>query len=291
MCGSRTTVAFVATDRNRRISAERFSYRRCVTCRTLSIVPQPEDISRYYPSEYYHLPTDRRELLAGAEPEQYKLDIIRRFVAGGRLVEIGPAIGGFTVLAQEAGYSTSAIEMDSACCQFLRKVVGVEVHETADPISALAAHGPFDVVAMWHVIEHLRNPRQVLAAAAAALRPGGVVVLGAPNPDAFQFRIFGSRWTHVDAPRHFFLIPVDTLASAGRTAGLELGLLTTRDPGTLGWNVFGWRESLANFARGRYARYGLRLVGSVAARAMGPFDRRDRNGATYTLVLRRPLAG
>lgn len=288
MCGGATAVAFVTTDRNRRVSAEHFTYRRCVACRTLSLAPAPDDLGRYYPAEYYALPRNRRALLAAAGPERYKLDIIRRFVGGGRLVEIGPAIGGFTVVAQEAGYNTSAIEMDAACCRFLRAVVGVEVHETADPISALAAHGPFDVVAMWHVIEHLRNPREVLSAAAAALRPGGIVVLAAPNPDAFQFRVFGWRWTHVDAPRHLFLIPVETIVSAGRAAGLEPGLLTTRDAGTLGWNVFGWRESLANFAHGRYARYSLRLVGSAVARTMVTFDRRERNGSTYTLVLRRP---
>jgi SAM-dependent methyltransferase len=285
------TVAFATPDRNRRVSQKRFCYYRCGSCGTLALVPAPADLDRYYPVEYYAFPSDRRELLVAAEGERYKLEIVSRFAPLGRLVEIGPSVGGFAALAQEAGYDTSAIEMDSACCRFLRETVGIVVYETAAPASALAAHGPFDVVAMWHVIEHLPDPRGALAAAASSLRPGGVLVLAAPNPNAFQFRVFGSRWTHVDAPRHLFLIPSKALIGIARNLGLEVALLTTSDPGTLGWNRFGWRESLANFTPSPYARRALRLVGSLAARAMGPFDRRDHSGSTYTLVLRRPLAG
>jgi 2-polyprenyl-3-methyl-5-hydroxy-6-metoxy-1,4-benzoquinol methylase len=256
----------------------------------LALASVPDDLERYYPPEYYVLPASRDELLASAGPERYKLDIVRRFVAEGRLVEIGPAVGSFAVVAQEAGYETSAVEMDAACCRFLRSVVGIPVHETDNPSAALAAHGPFDVVAMWHVIEHLENPREVLAAAAGSLRPGGVLALAAPNPAAFQLRVLGSRWTHVDAPRHLVMVPIATLERLASELELEVVLATTRDPGTIAWNRFGWRESFAGFARGRYAKQALRLAGSAATRTMAPVERRDRNGSTFTLVLRRPDA-
>ncbi len=288
ICGGPLAFAFSATDRNRRLSDERFEYGRCRRCRTLALAPVPEDLARYYPAEYYSLPSGREALIAAASGERYKVDLIRRFVPTGRLVEIGPAIGGFCALAQADGYETSAIEMDPECCRFLRTVVRIEVDETSEPIESLAGRGPFDVIAMWHVIEHLPNPREVLAAAAGSLAPGGIVVIGTPNPAAFQFRLFGLRWTHLDAPRHLFLIPAPTLVGVGRELGLETAMLTTRDAGTLGWNSFGWRESLAGFARGRYVRYGLRLVGSAVALLASPLDRYDQRAATYTLVLRRP---
>jgi 2-polyprenyl-3-methyl-5-hydroxy-6-metoxy-1,4-benzoquinol methylase len=290
ICGAESTVAFVTADRNRRLSTARFTYQRCEGCGTLSLAPVPVDLSRYYPPEYYVLPRSRAELLASAGPERYKLDIVGRFVPAGRLVEIGPAVGGFAVVAQEAGYETSAIEMDAACCEFLRTEVGIAVHETADPTAALAAHGPFEVIAMWHVIEHLENPREALAAAAAALQPGGVLALAAPNPDALQFRVLRSRWTHIDAPRHLVLVPISTLEALALELGLDVVLATTSDPGTLGWNLFGWRESLAGFARGRYPREVLRRLGSAVGRAIAPLERRGHNGATFTLVLRRPSA-
>lgn len=226
--------------------------------------------------------------MRAAAPERYKLDLVRPFAPGGRLIELGPAIGGFAAQASDAGYETSAIEMDPESCRFLRDVVGIEVHETADPAPALREHGPFEVIAMWQVLEHLPDPRPVLEAAAGALAPGGVLAIAAPNPEALQFRLFGARWTHVDAPRHLSMIPSRTLISVGSELGLEVALLTMTDIGTLGWNYFGWRESLAGYGSGDRARSVLRLAGSVLTRVMAPAERRARNGATYTLLLRRP---
>ncbi|MGZ4168472.1 MAG: class I SAM-dependent methyltransferase [Solirubrobacteraceae bacterium] len=291
LCGAPATAAFVATDRNRRLSDERFTYYRCASCGTLSLVPVPADLGRYYTAEYYAIPDGRAALVAASGAERYKLDLIRPLVPTGRLVEVGPAVGGFAAVMQDAGYETSAIEMDAECCRFLQTVVGIPTHQTDDPATALAAEGQYDVVAMWHVIEHLPNPREVLSAAAAALRPGGVIALGAPNPESLQFRIFGRRWAHVDAPRHLFLMPLPELARVGRELGLEVALATTRDEGTLHWNAFGWRETLAGFVRGRWLRGGMRLIGSVVDRVIAPVERRRGRGSTYTLILRRPATG
>ncbi|HTU96583.1 MAG TPA: class I SAM-dependent methyltransferase [Solirubrobacteraceae bacterium] len=287
ICGSPAVPALVAVDRNRRLSSEHFPYYRCTVCRTLQLDPVPADLGRYYTAEYYAVPEDRAALVAAAGAERYKLELIRPLVPAGRLVEVGPAVGGFAAVMQDAGYDTSAIEMDADCCRFLREVVRVPVDETDDPARALAAGGPYDVIAMWHVIEHLPNPRQVLEAAAAALAPGGVIALAAPNPEAFQFRVFGRRWTHLDAPRHLCLAPLDAYAEVGRACGLEVAVATTRDEGTLHWNAFGWRETLAGFGGGRYVRGGMRLVGSAVTRVAEPIERRDRQGSTYTLLLRR----
>jgi 2-polyprenyl-3-methyl-5-hydroxy-6-metoxy-1,4-benzoquinol methylase len=288
ICGAPATAALVATDRNRRLSEDRFTYYRCTSCQTLQLAPVPADLGDYYTAEYYAVPDDRRALVAAAGAERYKLDMIRPLVPVGRLVEIGPADGGFAALMQDAGYETSAIEMDADCCRFLRDVAGIPVRETDDPAGALADRGPYDVIAMWHVIEHLPNPREVMAAAASALAPGGVIALAAPNPEAFQFGVFGRRWTHLDAPRHLFLVPLEQYAEVGRALGLEVALATTRDEGTLHWNAFGWRETLAGFGRGRYARGAMRVIGSALTRAAAPIERRGRQGTTYTLILRRP---
>ena len=288
ICDGALRFAFSTRDYNRRTTSDRFTYLRCSRCGTLTLSSIPADLGRYYPADYYGFPRSREELLAAADHERYKLEIVRSFAPPGRLIEIGPAAGAFAVVAQEAGYEVSAIEMDSDCCRFLRTVVGIEVHETDDPVAALGTEEQFDVVAMWHVLEHVPNPREVLAAAARALLPGGVVAIAAPNPNAFQFRVLRSRWTHVDAPRHLFLVPFATLARLGRELELEVAVLTTVDPGTLGWNAFGWQESLAGLGRTKYVRHGLRLVGKALAATMRPFDRHDHHGSTYTIVLRRP---
>jgi SAM-dependent methyltransferase len=287
LCGGETAAGLPATDRNRHLSAERFDYRTCRACGTVQLVPPPADLDRYYPSSYYTLPADRATLLAASGPEGYKRDLVARFAGPGRLLEIGPAAGGFLVVMQEAGYDCSAIEMDADCCRHLSDVVGVDAHRSDDPAAALAGLGPFDVIALWQVIEHVPDPAGVLAAAARALAPGGIVILGTPNPDSLQFRLLRARWVHLDAPRHLYLIPSSELVREAQELGLQVALMTTRDVGTRTWNLFGWRESFAGAAGRPRARAALRVAGSIVARLMAPIERREGHGATYTLVLSR----
>src|SRR6185436_8530950 len=142
----------------------------------------------------------------------------------------------------EAGFDVSTIEIDPDCCRFLRDVVGVDVTQSAEPASVLAARaGTFDVVAMWHNLEHVPRPHELFAASARALRPGGILLIAAPNPDALQFRVFGKRWTHLDAPRHLTLIPIALLEQWAAAEGLTTEKITTTDRGSLEWNEFGWR--------------------------------------------------
>jgi 2-polyprenyl-3-methyl-5-hydroxy-6-metoxy-1,4-benzoquinol methylase len=288
-CGAAADLRLTAQDRNRRLSAERFHYWECERCGVIFLSPVPEDIGRFYPSDYYRLPASRDELIRVSRPhEAYKVDLLRSLAPAGRLVEVGPGIGGFAALARDAGYDVEVIEMDAGASAFLRDVVGVNVHETDDAAGTLRREGPFDAVAMWHVIEHLPDPFDALRAVSEALAPGGVALIAAPNPEALQLRLFGSRWTHLDAPRHLFLIPIQTLVEAAGALGLEVIEVTTTDPGTLGWNVFGWRETMAHSARNRYPAHALRLLGTIPATLAAPLERRGRRGTTYTVTLRRP---
>jgi SAM-dependent methyltransferase len=288
LCGGPTVAAFNTTDRNRRLSEESFAYVRCERCGTLSLANVPRNLGRYYPPDYYRLPPSRAALLdCGLEAESEKLAQVRQFVATGRLVEIGPAVGAFLAVSQEAGYQVEAIEMDADCCQFLESELRVPTTRSDDPATALMAAGPYDAIAMWQVIEHLPDPTGVIAAAARALAPGGILAVSAPNPESWQGRLFGARWTHIDAPRHLALMPVPALARVGDEHGLEIILATSSDSAAKGWNRFGWRESLANSTVWPPAAASLRVLGSVLARAFAPFEQRKGRGSTYTLIMRR----
>lgn len=290
ICGGVTVPAFSTFDRNRRLSSERFDYARCDRCGTLALSNMPTDLGAFYPPDYYRVPAGRTELLAsGAKAEREKLALLRPFAPRGRLVEIGPAVGAFLAVSQEAGYSVEAVEMDAACCSFLERELGVRTVRSDDPASALDAAGQFDVIALWQVLEHLPDPRRTLAAAARALAPGGVLALAAPNPESLQFRVFGSRWTHIDAPRHLFLVPLRTVVRLGAEYGLEAVLETTSDASARGWNAFGWRESLAGFTHEPRLARALRMAGSLSTLLVAPVERRAYRGATYTLLMRRPL--
>jgi len=287
-CASPVALAFRVPDINRRISTQRFSYFQCESCRLLFLHPAPADLGRYYPSTYYTLPSSVEQLAEWAEHERYKIDVINRFRQSGRLLEIGPAGGGFAFLAKRAGFDVSAIEMSPDCCEFLTRVVGVQVMQSNDEAAALRATQPADVIALWHVVEHLHEPFALLNQAAKNLKPGGILVIATPNPAALQFAILRSHWVHVDAPRHLFLFPIPVMRQILKAQGLEPLLTTTRDPGSIGWNEFGWEYSLANLVGGARLKYNARRLGRLVTRVLAPWEQVEGRGSAYTIIFQRP---
>jgi 2-polyprenyl-3-methyl-5-hydroxy-6-metoxy-1,4-benzoquinol methylase len=283
LCAGPSVIAFTVGDRNRAVTDRLFTYRRCLECGSFFLADVPEDLGRYYPTEYYGLPSvEQLELLAAGEAP--KLQLIESAQPPGRLVDIGAGFGLFARAAQTAGYDVTAIEMDARCCEYLETVVNVRTIPSDAPADAIAARPPSRVVTLWHVLEHLRDPWDVLAAVAANLEPGGVVAIAMPNPQAFQFRLLRRRWAHVDAPRHLFLIPARTLTARAAHLGLRRVRLTTDDPAGRGWNRFGWEYALRWFpARHRSTRVTVGLSMLLTA-LLRPLERRELNGAAYTAV-------
>lgn len=277
-------------DYNRGVSSQEFHYGRCPQCGLVSLSNIPSDLANYYSPGYYLLPASDKVVERSLAHEHYKIDLVRRFAKSGRLLEIGPSWGAFCLLAKRAGFSVEAIEMDRDCCAFLEKKIGVRVVNSADENAALNEISPLDVIAMWHVIEHLRDPWTLLEKAAERLAPGGIMVLATPNTEATQFGVFGRRWTHIDAPRHVHLIPPALLRSKLKALGLEELLITTRDPGSLGWNSFGWSFSLSSFTRSATLKRFLRLAGRIPALLFSPVERQEGKGSAYTAIFRKTAA-
>lgn len=280
---------FLATfDRNRRISDTIFWYFRCGACGLISLFNAPQDLSPFYSADYYVLPANVRAIEKGVKHDRYKIDLIRQYVKAGRLLEIGPSWGAFCLLAKRAGFTVEAIEMDPHCCEFLENTIGVRAINSNDEAAALEYAAVPDVIAMWHVIEHMRNPWAFLEHAAKRLAPGGIIVIATPNPQAWQFRMLGRFWTHIDAPRHLHLIPSTTLRDRMRALGLKEELCTTRDTGSLGWNSFGWSWSLAGLVASKIMKRVLRLSGRMLAWIASPIEGREGAGSAYTAVYRKP---
>lgn len=277
---------FYARDDNRRIGSATFAYLQCSSCRLIRLRDVPENLGDYYPADYYVAPS-RQELERLAASDWSKLATVNRFVQSGRLLEVGPAHGTFAFLASKAGFDVDAIEMDERCCQYLRDVVGVRAIRSDTPATAMHELGSYDVIALWHVIEHLPDPWALLREAAQHLAPGGVLVLAAPNPDSWQFSVMGRRWPHLDAPRHLYLLPRAVLAAFLAPLRLALVHETTRDQDARGWNRFGWQRLLMNRMRGRVLARLAFLAGYAVSFAFAPMERREPQGSAYTLVFQK----
>jgi hypothetical protein len=286
LCGGPTVRALTSRDRNREVDDGQFEYRRCETCGTVQLAQPPDDLGRYYDEEYHGVPT-ADELRTRAAAEHHKVDLLTAHVAPGRLVEIGPSFGAFAFAAKAAGFDVVGIEMDRRCCDYLSGTVGVTAINSASPESVLPTLPPSRAVAMWHVLEHTGRPFTLVERAAQNLEPGGVLAIAVPNPESLQFRVLRSRWAHLDAPRHQFLIPLETLVGHARECGLELVTVVTDDPFGRHCNRFGWEYALRRRPAEGPSSALVRRASQVLAKGFAPIERRGRHGAAYTVLFRR----
>lgn len=289
LCKIQAHHCFRSADYNRKITDEYFDYYRCPSCKLIFLSPVPDGLGKYYSKEYYAVPVSREQLEKEAERDRFKIDIIRKFAARGRLLEIGPSRGLFAMLAKHAGYEVEVLERDRECCVFLRDTIGVKAIHGDDLAEGLKNSDRYDVIALWHVIEHLPEPWNALRTISEKLLPGGILVISAPNPEAFQFRVLKSYWTHVDAPRHLSLIPLALLRKQAQLQGLVTLWSTTRDKGSIECNRSGWKDSLESAAGRGLRRKTYRRLGRLMSVIAMPIEHLNGVGSAYTVVFRKGI--
>ncbi len=286
LCGGPSTAAFEVGDRNRGLGAEVFAYCTCTSCGVIFQPEVPADLGRYYEQGGYGSVRDP-EVMRFVRGEEIKLGLVRRHVPGGRMVEIGPGPGRFTRVAQRAGFEVTAIEMDPEYCRDLHDVLGVSAIHSNDPADALAELPPSSAVVMWHVIEHLPDPWEVVRRCVENLEPGGVLAISTPNPDSFQYRMLGRYWAHVDAPRHLQLIPSATLDRRLGELGMRAVLTTTTDQVGRDCNRLGWEYAIRRHPARRPSTGASMAASWWIALAFSAIERRGLAGAAYTSVFLR----
>lgn len=292
VCGSSDLAdAFSVGDLNQHMSPEEFRYLECPRCGAIFIAEVPPDLGRYYGSAYGpYQARDPALFERMVEAERLKLEIVSGVASGMTLLEIGAAAGAFAVLAKRNGFEVTAVEMDGESCEFMR-TQGITAVHSSNVVDAVDALPAFDMIAMWHAIEHLPDPSDAFRALAAKLRPGGVLVIAAPNPSSVEFRLFGRHWVHVDAPRHLALIPRSALDELARSVGLSPASPRHRFRYDRQFEIYTWfirsyYNRMPPWVKSRFLlRVPLRLLSYPLYGVLSLF--RGREGNTYTRIFAR----
>ncbi len=219
LCGEAAARDFLADCADRYLGTPgTVDYVRCAGCGLVQQHPLPADVAALYAAYPIHRPKSRlyaavrRALMAGVYlPPQ-------RWPAGSRLLDYGCGDGGYLEWCIEAGLPCAGFEPDPEHAQSLARRLGVPV--VSDLAALTADGGGFDVVTLHFVVEHLADPRAVLASLVPLLKPGGTIRYTVPAIDSWEARLFGRRWHGLDPPRHL------SFPDAGHARRLadELGL-------------------------------------------------------------------
>ncbi|MBW2281110.1 MAG: class I SAM-dependent methyltransferase [Deltaproteobacteria bacterium] len=160
----------------------------------------------------------------------------------GRVLDVGCGRGLFLQLMGRRGHEVRGTELSESTAANAYPDVTVDVGEFRPGRYPPAS---FDVISIWHVLEHDQQPAAALAAARESLVPGGALVLAVPNYASVQARFGGEDWFHLDLPRHVFQFTPQTLTRLLRDAGFEIETCRT---GQWEMDPFGLVQTVLNRA-------------------------------------------
>ncbi len=200
-------------------SLETFRIVRCHDCGLMGTNPQPDDaeLTRLHGTEV--LTMERSDVGQEHVAELHQatadgfLDLIARYGVrpGARLLEIGCGRGDFLRRAAARGYAGTGVEFSAQACAIAREAVGDGAEillADAGDLSTVGAR--YDLCVLSDVVEHVRDPRALLAQAHGLLKPGGVLMLAAPSLDSFPARLLRNRWAQF-RPEHLWYFMSATL--------------------------------------------------------------------------------
>jgi ubiquinone/menaquinone biosynthesis C-methylase UbiE len=179
----------------------------CTRCdlRYTRPLPDEEDLAELYPETYYvsnrtnWLSADvlRRAFEHGVQ-WRHRQALLRR--PPGRILDVGCGSGNFLAALRSRGWDAYATEFSDAAVAMAQRR-GITVHRgTVEDAGYPDDH--FDVVTMWHVLEHVPAPRETLNELRRILKPDGLLVVEVPDSASLTFRLCGRDWMGLDVPRH-----------------------------------------------------------------------------------------
>jgi 2-polyprenyl-3-methyl-5-hydroxy-6-metoxy-1,4-benzoquinol methylase len=174
------------------------------------------------------------------------------FVGAGKMLDFGCGSGWYAQRMREQGWDVTGMDFSEHAAREVTRRYGIPVHVGSLPHPAVAPES-FDLITMGCVLEHVHRPHDVIAGAAAALRPGGRLVIVVPNLASWGFRYFREGWWPLELPRHLLHFTPPTLRRLVEDHGLEVVEERMLERGS-------WMRRSFGFARCRRWRSPVRRV-------------------------------
>ena len=191
------------------VSKETFDLYYDETLDMLITSPQPslDNLGKYYESVDYISHTDsKRSLFEKAYhfvksiALKNKLNLINSCSPNkGKLLDIGAGTGDFLLTAKENGWISIGIE-PSEKAKAIAVKKGVEFSATTEELESHT----FDVISMWHVLEHVPNLGNQIKELKRLAKPNGTIIIAVPNFKSYDAKYYGKFWAAYDVPIHFW---------------------------------------------------------------------------------------
>lgn len=208
-------------------------------------MPDYDEIASFYPADYYGEPGKKFrpfiESLVRVVGQRHVAFLSRNLSKGARVLDIGCGRGVLLGRLMDMGFEAHGVELNEDAARGADP--RAEIRFATHLRDAAYPEDFFDEIILWHVLEHLPDPRGTLEECRRIMKPGGKIIVSLPNFGSLQSRVSGAAWFHLDPPRHLFHFPAKALARLLERCDFACESVHHF---SLRQNPFGWIQSALN---------------------------------------------
>lgn len=175
--------------------------------------------------------------------EKRGVQIDKLFSRPGRILDIGCGDATMLSFLAQKGWESHGTELSAVSAKEARKKPRLKIDITENVCELNYPDQYFDVVTLWHVLEHIPNINDTLKEIRRILKPSGYFILEVPNFSSFQSIIGKGKWFHLDAPRHIYHFEKETLNKLLFKHGFSSVNTVT---GSIEMGIFGMLQTFLN---------------------------------------------
>ena len=228
MCGNHAFSPFLIS-KDHLVSNEEFSIQQCQKCGFRLTNPRPDanTIGDYYKSEHYVSHNDQGGgiintvyRLVRTYTLSSKVKLVNRLNAGpGQILDVGCGTGAFLESCRASGWQIMGTEPDPDARTIASNKLQINVQPN---LTSLAGTQPFNIITLWHVLEHVPDLNELIPQLDSLLADKGTLLIAVPNSDSYDAHYFKEYWAAYDVPRHLHHFTPSTIESLFRRHGLVL---------------------------------------------------------------------
>jgi 2-polyprenyl-3-methyl-5-hydroxy-6-metoxy-1,4-benzoquinol methylase len=193
------------------LTREIYNVLECKICglRFTSPIPDREKLGKYYKSVNYISHSNTRKGFINTLYSyikqvnlRKKLQIISFYSKAGKLLDIGCGSGAFPAYMKFKGWDVTAVEPDDDARACAAELLSGDVFD--EPALDLMAASQYDVITLWHVLEHVYGLKYRMEQIIRLMKDDGVLIIALPNCESYDAKHYGKFWAAYDLPRHLY---------------------------------------------------------------------------------------
>ena len=224
-CGSKQFKKYLSTA-DHFLSGESFELLMCINCELLKTNPLPDNLSDYYKSSNYVSHSENRNglinklyFLIRELNFKIKHSLISKYKSSGNVLDYGSGSGEFVKYLNSKNFTALGYEPNEEVRLVANKNKDVKILGESD-LENLSIKQ--DIITLWHVLEHVPNPAEVLSFLFNLAAEDGILIIAVPNYKSFDAAYYKQYWAGYDVPRHLFHYSSTSISSITEKTGWKL---------------------------------------------------------------------